>query len=148
MTVETTTPPKNTSSGNLFRTKSLQIILTQGAAVTSRIYNLMSKLKRTQKRQPPSSSRDVCEWLHPKDQCVGSGFLFLVSRDDPVRTSKSTFCLIVLLFQVYFILFWYWPVSSRKRGFSRKWKSKVVEKDFLLEKKSISIFFSLWKLRW
>ena len=25
---------------------------------------------------------------------VGSGFLFLVSRDDPVRTSKSTFCLI------------------------------------------------------
>ena len=73
--------------------------------------------------------------LHPKDQCVGSGFLFLVSRDDPVRTNKSTGCLIVLLFQVYFILFWYWPVSSRKRGFSRKWKSKVVGKKFSVGKK-------------
>ena len=77
----------------------------------------------------------MCEWLHPKDQCVGSGFLFLVSRDDPVRTNKSTFCLIVLLFQAYFILFWYWPVSSRKRGFSRKWKSKVVEKKISVGKK-------------
>ena len=30
---------------------------------------------------------------------------FLVSRDDPVRTNRSTFCLIVILFQVYLILF-------------------------------------------
>ena len=63
------------------------------------------------------------------------GFLFLVLRDDPVRTNKSTFCLIVLLFQVYFILFWYWPVASRKRGFSRKWKSKIVEKNIFCWKK-------------
>ena len=76
-----------------------------------------------------------CVWLHPKDQCVGSGFLFLVSWDDPVRTNKSTFCLIVLLFQVYFILFWYLPVPSRKRGFSRKWKSKFVEKNIFCWKK-------------
>ena len=90
---------------------------------------------------------DVCEWLHPKDQCVGSGFLFLVSRDDPVRTSKSTFCLIVLLFQVYFILFWYLPVSSRKRGFSRKWKSKIVEKNIFRWKKIHKHTFFLMKIK-
>ena len=28
--------------------------------------------------------------MHPKDQCVGSGFLFLVSRDDPHLSPKVT----------------------------------------------------------
>ena len=70
------------------------------------------------------------------------GFLFLLSRDDPVWTNKSTFCLIVLLFQVYFILFWYLPISSRKRGFSFKIENRG-KKYFPLEKKSISILFSL-----
>ena len=35
-------------------------------------------------------------------QCVGSGFLFLVSRNDPVRTNRSTFCLIVVFLFVCF----------------------------------------------
>ena len=90
---------------------------------------------------------EMCEWLHPKDQCVGSGFLFLVSRDDPVRTSKSAFCLIVLLFQVCFILFWFLPVSSRKRGFSRKWKSKIMEKKIFRWKKINKHTFSPMKIK-
>ena len=91
---------------------------------------------------------DVSEWLHPKDQRVGSGFLFLVSRDDPVRTNKSTFCLIVLLFQVYFILFWYkLPVSSRKRGFSRKCKSKIVWKNIFRWKKIDQHTFFAMKIK-
>ena len=84
---------------------------------------------------------DMCEWLHPKDQWVGSGFLFLVSRDDLVRTNKSTFCLILLLFQVYVILFWYLPVLSRKRGFSQKWKSKIMGKNIFRWKKIYKHFF-------
>ena len=38
--------------------------------------------------------------------------------------------------------------SSWKRGFLRKWKSKIAEKYFFCGKKSTSILFFLWKLRW
>ena len=57
-----------------------------------------------------SPVRDVYEWLHPKDQCVGSGFLFLLSRDGLVLISSSTFCLIVVCFKFawyYFDFFFF-----------------------------------------
>ena len=36
----------------------------------------------------------------------------------------------------------------RKRGFSRKWKSKIAEKIFFAGKNRQAHFFFLWKLRW
>ena len=66
------------------------------------------------------SGQAFCSWCHE------------TIRYGPIN---QHFVWLFFCFKFTSYYFWYWPVSSRKRGFSPKWKSKVVEKKFLLEKK-------------
>ena len=74
------------------------------------------------------SGQAFCSWCH----------------DDPVRTSKSAFCLIVFLFQVYFILYLDFCQFRRGNEDSRGNENrKSWKKIFSVGKKSISILFPL-----